>query len=58
MLQKIKNKIIIECAIDEYNHLQVKVGKEKELEASLRRLRGQNVDISQEAAEIRVTFQI
>ncbi|KAI8025131.1 Sugar transporter ERD6-like 5 [Camellia lanceoleosa] len=31
----------------------VKVGKEKELEASLRRLRGQNVDISQEAAEIR-----
>ncbi|KAL7205073.1 hypothetical protein ACSBR2_018068 [Camellia fascicularis] len=31
----------------------VKVGKEKELEASLQRLRGQNVDISEEAAEIR-----
>ncbi|XP_028123962.1 sugar transporter ERD6-like 17 [Camellia sinensis] len=31
----------------------VKVGKQKELEASLRRLRGQNVDISQGAAEIR-----
>ncbi|GMP40457.1 hypothetical protein CsSME_00010900 [Camellia sinensis var. sinensis] len=44
---------MVECATDQYNHLQVKVGKEKELEASLRRLRGQNVDISQEAAEIR-----
>ncbi|GLT95021.1 hypothetical protein SLE2022_127280 [Rubroshorea leprosula] len=37
-----------------------KIGRERELEASLRRLRGKNVDISQEAADIRdytETFQ-
>ncbi|GLT95022.1 hypothetical protein SLE2022_127280 [Rubroshorea leprosula] len=39
---------------------QAKIGRERELEASLRRLRGKNVDISQEAADIRdytETFQ-
>ncbi|XP_075657152.1 sugar transporter ERD6-like 5 [Castanea sativa] len=34
--------------------LQAKLGKEKELQASLQLLRGKNVDISQEAAEIMV----
>ncbi|KAA8536909.1 hypothetical protein F0562_029387 [Nyssa sinensis] len=37
-----------------------KIGQEKEVEATLRRLRGENADISQEAAEIRdftLTFQ-
>jgi len=38
--------------------LQAKLGKEKELQASLQLLRGKNVDISQEAAEIVVTFQL
>ena len=38
--------------------LQAKIGKEKELEATLQRLRGKNVDISQEATYIRVTFQL
>ena len=38
--------------------LQAKIGKEKELEAALQRLRGKNVDISQEATYIRVTFQL
>jgi len=33
---------------------QAKIGREKEVETTLRRLRGNNVDISQEAAEIRV----
>ncbi|XAR52542.1 hypothetical protein NMG60_11020676 [Bertholletia excelsa] len=36
----------------------VKVGKEKELEATLRRLRGKDVDISQEAAEIRDYMEV
>jgi hypothetical protein len=38
--------------------LQATIGKEKELEAALQRLRGTNVDISQEAADIIVTFQL
>lgn len=36
------------------NYMQVKIGKEKDLEATLRRLRGKDADVSQEAAEIRV----
>ncbi|KAI6703029.1 hypothetical protein NL676_012165, partial [Syzygium grande] len=32
----------------------VKVGQEKEFEVTLQRLRGKSIDISQEAAEIRV----
>lgn len=36
--------------------LQAKIGKEKELEAALQHLRGKNADISQEAADIRVTL--
>ena len=38
--------------------LQATIGKEKELEAALQRLRGTNVDISQEASDIIVTFQL
>jgi hypothetical protein len=38
--------------------VQATIGKEKELEAALQRLRGTNVDISQEAADIIVTFQL
>lgn len=34
---------------------QSKIGLEKEVEASLQRLRGENADISTEAAEIKVT---
>lgn len=34
--------------------IQAKQGKQKEFEASLRRLRGKNSDISAEAAEIQV----
>lgn len=34
---------------------QSKIGLEKEVEASLKRLRGENADISTEAAEIKVT---
>ena len=33
-----------------------KIGKEKEFETSLQRLRGRNADISQEAADIRVNY--
>ena len=36
--------------------MQAEIGKERELEASLQHLRGKNADISQEAADIRVTF--
>jgi hypothetical protein len=36
---------------------QAKMGKEPELEAALQRLRGKNADISQEAADIKVTFR-
>lgn len=35
--------------------LQEKVGQGKKCDAALQRLRGKNADISQEAAEIRVT---
>ena len=38
--------------------VQATIGKEKELEAALQCLRGTNVDISQEAADIIVTFQL
>lgn len=34
--------------------LQAKNGRDKEFEASLQRLRGENADVSQELAEIRV----
>jgi hypothetical protein len=37
--------------------LQAKIGNEPELEAALQRLRGKNADISQETADIRVTFR-
>lgn len=37
--------------------VQAKIGKEPELEAALQHLRGKNADISQEAADIRVTFR-
>lgn len=36
------------------NCLQAKIGQYKELETALQSLRGKNVDISEEAAEIRV----
>ncbi|KAH7543133.1 hypothetical protein FEM48_Zijuj02G0151000 [Ziziphus jujuba var. spinosa] len=38
--------------------LQAKVGREKESEAALQHLRGKKTDISQEAAEIRVSFAL
>lgn len=38
--------------------LQAKIGQEKKFEATLQRLRGKNVDISEEVSEIKVTFQI
>lgn len=34
--------------------MQAKVGKEKEFESALQKLRGKDFDISQEAAEIQV----
>lgn len=37
---------------------QAKIGREKELETTLQRLRGENTDVAQEATEIRVTFQL
>ncbi|KAI8555797.1 hypothetical protein RHMOL_Rhmol05G0201800 [Rhododendron molle] len=37
---------------------QVKIGKEKDLDATLRRLRGKDTDVSQEAAEIRDYIEI
>lgn len=40
------------------SHFQAKVGREKECEASLQRLRGKNTDYSQEAAEIKVSFEL
>ncbi|KAG5549302.1 hypothetical protein RHGRI_014601 [Rhododendron griersonianum] len=40
------------------NYMQVKIGKEKDLEATLRRLRGKDADVSQEAAEIRDYIEI
>ncbi|KAG5549293.1 hypothetical protein RHGRI_014597 [Rhododendron griersonianum] len=40
------------------NYMQVKIGKEKDLEATLQRLRGKDADVSQEAAEIRDYFEI
>lgn len=40
------------------NLLQAKVGRHKELEGILQRLRGENTGVAQEAAEIRVTVQL
>lgn len=34
--------------------MQVKIGKEKDLVPTLKRLRGKHADVSQEAGEIRV----
>ena len=42
------SKYLVEC-------LQAKIGREKEFEAALQRLRGKNVDIPDEAADIKVT---
>jgi SP family sugar porter-like MFS transporter len=46
------------CSIDDSIYFQAKIGREKECEAALQRLRGENADISQEAAEIRVTSSL
>lgn len=40
------------------NYLQAKIGKHDKLEVALQSLRGKNVDISEEAAEIIVIFQL
>ena len=37
--------------------MQAKIGKERELEASLQHLRGKNADISQEVTDTIVNFQ-
>lgn len=36
-------------------YLQAKIGREKEFEAALQRLRGKNVNTSEEADDIKVT---
>lgn len=36
------------------NHLQAKVGHDKEFQVALQRLRGKDADITREAAEIKV----
>lgn len=41
-----------------YIYFQAKIGKEKELEATLQSLRGKTADISMESADIRVKFQL
>lgn len=38
--------------------VQAKFGEEKDYEASLRHLRGEDADIFQEATEIRVNFEL
>lgn len=38
--------------------LQAKIGQVKDCEAALQRLRGESTNISEEAAEIRVTFKL
>ena len=43
---------------DRYNCLQAKVGREEELETTLQLLRGKNVNISKEVADIIVNFQL
>jgi len=40
---------------DQCKFLQAKIGKEREFEAALQRLKGQNADTSHEASEIKVT---
>ena len=40
------------------NFVQAKFGEVKDYEASLRRLRGEDADIFQEATEIRVNFEL
>lgn len=43
---------------DQCKFLQAKIGKEREFEAALQRLRGQNADTSHEASEIKVTHLV
>ena len=43
---------------DQCKYLQAKIGKEREFEAALQRLRGENADISQEAYDIKVTYLV
>ena len=40
------------------NFVQAKFGEEKDYEASLQHLRGEDADIFQEATEIRVNFEL
>lgn len=47
----------LKCMLDDPIWLQAKIGRERECETALQRLRGENADISQEAAEIRVSFE-
>lgn len=46
------------CLNDECEFVQAKFGEEKDYETSLRRLRGEDADIFQEATEIRVNFEL
>lgn len=39
-----------------FEFLQAKIGRGKDCESALQRLRGNNADISEESAEIRVMF--
>lgn len=48
-LEKIDEKIETKAVL-----FQAKVGREKEFEVALRRLRGKDADVSKEAAEIQV----
>jgi type II secretory pathway component PulM len=55
---KWQSQALMTCSIDDSIYFQAKIGREKECEAALQRLRGENADISQEAAEIRVTSSL
>lgn len=55
---KCQIQALMTCLIDDSIYLQAKVGREKECEAALQRLRGENADISWESAEIRVTSSL
>ena len=59
MMQRKKSSILnkIGQPNDWSKCLQAKTGREKELEVVLQRLRGENTDISQELAEIKVAFK-
>lgn len=39
-------------------YVQAKIGREKDCEVALQRLRGENANISLEVAEIRVSFKL